>query len=316
MSKVAVSIICNTYNQEAYIEDAIQGFLMQKTDFPFEVLIHDDASTDQTARIIRKYEEKYPEIIKPIYQKENQYSQHISIVKKYQLPRASGEFIAFCEGDDYWTDEEKLKKQVDALRRHPETDICGHKARKESKEGFAGYVAPRDKNEIIPIEEIIRNGGGQYIATASLMIRRDAICQKTPMMDIISLDYVWQLQGALRGGLVYLNDEMSVYRVMSNGSWTIRMKGQTKTRNAHSDRVMNMLKAFDEYTNHRYTETVHQAIGNIEYKQLLRAGDYTALTSEKYRDIFRRKPLKHRIWVYAKCIEGRMKHSKNGQDKQ
>lgn len=115
-----VSIDCITYNHEAFISEAIESFLMQKTDFTFEILIHDDASTDQTATIIRDYEKKYPDIIKPIYQKENQYSQDVEISRQFQFPRAMGKYIAFCEGDDYWTDPYKLQKQVDFLEAHPD----------------------------------------------------------------------------------------------------------------------------------------------------------------------------------------------------
>ena len=101
---IMVSIVCNAYNQEKYISEAIESFLMQKTNFEFEVLIHDDASTDHTPDIIRSYERKYPDIIFPIYQTKNQYSQGIHITPKYQIPRARGKYIALCEGDDYWTD--------------------------------------------------------------------------------------------------------------------------------------------------------------------------------------------------------------------
>ena len=104
MIKPPISICCLTYNHEPYIEQCLEGFLMQKVDFPIEILIHDDASTDKTAEIIRKYESKYPEIIKPVYQSENQYSKGISVSRVYQFPRAQGKYIALCEGDDYWTD--------------------------------------------------------------------------------------------------------------------------------------------------------------------------------------------------------------------
>jgi len=100
-----VSICCLTYNHAPYIRDAIEGFLMQKTNFPVEILIHDDASTDGTADIIREYETRYPDIIKPIYQTENQYSKGVKISWEYQFSRARGKYIALCEGDDYWTDK-------------------------------------------------------------------------------------------------------------------------------------------------------------------------------------------------------------------
>jgi len=119
-----VSICSITYNHEPFIRECIEGFLMQKTTFPVEILLHDDASTDNTANIIREYEAKYPNIIKPIYQSENQYSQGIGISMTYQFPRAKGKYIALCEGDDYWTDPLKLQKQVDFLEANPEYSLC------------------------------------------------------------------------------------------------------------------------------------------------------------------------------------------------
>ena len=125
-NEIKVSIICNAYNHEKYIRDALDGFVMQKTNFKFEVLIHDDASTDHTADIIREYENEYPDIIKPIYSKENQYSKKDGSLSRIQYGRAKGRYIAICEGDDYWTDPLKLQKQYDAMEKHPEVDICAH----------------------------------------------------------------------------------------------------------------------------------------------------------------------------------------------
>lgn len=120
-----VSVCCITYNHESYIAQALDGFLMQRTSFPFEVLIHDDASTDNTADIIREYEKKFPKIIKPIYQKENQYSQgKRDISATWNFPRAKGKYIAMCEGDDYWIDENKLQMQVDFLENNLEYGMC------------------------------------------------------------------------------------------------------------------------------------------------------------------------------------------------
>lgn len=126
--KPEVSIICNTYNQEKYIGQALDGFLMQKTDFPFEVLVHDDASTDGTDRIIKKYAEKHPDIIFPIYETENQWSKGISISQELQYPRVRGKYIALCEGDDYWTDPQKLQKQYAAMEANPDCNMCAHGA--------------------------------------------------------------------------------------------------------------------------------------------------------------------------------------------
>ena len=119
-----VSVYCMTYNHENYIRDCLDGFLMQKTTFPFEVIVHDDASTDRTQEIIREYAEKYPDIIRPIYQKENQRRLKVSAITTYVFPEVRGKYVAICEGDDYWTDEEKLQKQIEIMDAHPECHFC------------------------------------------------------------------------------------------------------------------------------------------------------------------------------------------------
>jgi len=104
-----VSICCMTYNHEPYIRQCIEGFLIQKTSFSFEIIIHDDASSDKTADIVREYSMKYPTIIHPILQVENQFSKGVKIFQTYVQHRIKGKYIAFCEGDDYWIDPQKLE---------------------------------------------------------------------------------------------------------------------------------------------------------------------------------------------------------------
>jgi glycosyltransferase involved in cell wall biosynthesis len=130
MNNILVSICIITYNQEKYIAEALNSFLIQKTDFDFEILIHDDASTDKTPQIIKEYEEKYPNIIKPIYQTENKYSKGVSVDLAYNFPRAKGKYIAVCEGDDYWIDRNKLQIQIDYMEKHPQCALCVHAAYK------------------------------------------------------------------------------------------------------------------------------------------------------------------------------------------
>ncbi len=124
MISYLVSISCITYNHAPYIRQCLDGFLMQQCNFGFEVLIHDDASNDGTQEIIREYQQKYPDIIRPIYQSQNQWSQGVrGIMARFNFPRAQGKYIALCEGDDYWTDPLKLQKQVDFLEKHPEYSL-------------------------------------------------------------------------------------------------------------------------------------------------------------------------------------------------
>ena len=121
-----ISIVCTAYNHENFISDAIEGFLMQQTSFPYEIIIHDDASTDGTSDIIKKYEKEHPNLIRAIYQSENQYSQGIDFINSL-FRMARGKYIAICEGDDYWTDPQKLQKQVNFMTAHPECSISCHK---------------------------------------------------------------------------------------------------------------------------------------------------------------------------------------------
>lgn len=128
---IFVTILCLTYNHESYIRQCLDEFVMQQTNFRFEAIVHDDASTDSTTDIIREYAEKYPDIIKPIYETENQYSKHDGSLGRIMTAAVHGKYVAFCEGDDYWTDPLKLQKQIDFLESHPDygavyTDFDGY----------------------------------------------------------------------------------------------------------------------------------------------------------------------------------------------
>lgn len=115
-----VTVCCTTYNHESYVREAIESFLIQETEFPFEIIIHDDASTDGTAAIILEYAERYPRLIRTIIQTENQYSKAGLINPRFVFPEATGKYLALCEGDDYWTDRRKLQKQVTFLENNPD----------------------------------------------------------------------------------------------------------------------------------------------------------------------------------------------------
>ena len=121
-----VSVRCATYNHAPYIRQCLDGFVMQKTNFRFEVIVHDDASTDGTTDVVREYAERYPDIIKPMYEQTNQYSVDAKGMNERINSRLVGKYVAICEGDDYWTDPDKLQKQVDFLETHPDYSMCYH----------------------------------------------------------------------------------------------------------------------------------------------------------------------------------------------
>lgn len=265
--EMMVSIICNAYNHEPFIRDALEGFVTQKTDFPFEVLIHDDASTDHTADIIREYEKKYPDIIRPIYQTENQYSQHKSIGRIFQFPRVKGKYVALCEGDDYWIDPEKLQKQVDLLEKHADVDICAH-ASKTIDANTGEYLRSNkkaDKVKIISTEEVISGGGG-FVATASLVYRSSLLNDIPEFRKMIGIDYTTQVHGALRGGMLYLPDIMSVYRANVSNSATQGLKQNLKRKIALKDKVYKMFKQMDLDTNGKY----HRIIRKLKVENRVR----------------------------------------------
>jgi glycosyltransferase involved in cell wall biosynthesis len=222
-----VSICCITYNHENYIRDAIEGFLMQKTDFPFEIIIHDDASTDATADIIREYERKHPDVIKPIYQTENQYSKGKHAIL-FTFMAARGKYLALCEGDDYWIDPLKLQKQITEMEKHPECYISFHPAIQRWVDGsrddkMLGFYS--DKNTIVPVEEVLLTFD-IFMPTASIVLNRSVVSRIVSFFDLAKDapvgDYYIRVLGAENGGALYLSDIMSVYRYGTPGSFTER----------------------------------------------------------------------------------------------
>lgn len=254
-----VSVCCITYNHEPYIAQTLDGFLMQKTKFPFEVLVHDDASTDRTADIIREYEKKFPKIIKPIYQKENQYSQgKRSISETWNFPRAKGKYIAMCEGDDYWIDENKLHIQVDFLENNPGYGMCYTKAKqfiqkkmKFSRTKFGFYVKD--------FEDLLFNGN--RVPTLTTVFRKDLL--NSYLKEIYPQDKGWLmgdypmwLYFAHESRIKFIDKVTSVYRVLENSaSHSLNIEKQLafeksywKIRKFFSEKYLNRtIPAFDEH---------------------------------------------------------------------
>lgn len=226
-----VSISCLAYNHGKFIRDCLNGFLMQKTDFPFEVLIHDDASQDDTADIIREYESKYPDIIKPIYQTENQYSKGNSISRKIQYPRAKGKYIAICEGDDYWTDPLKLQKQVDFLESHPDYSICGggylHLFQESNtlsdSEDFVRMMKKHPDGRIVTLNDFLN----PYAFTALTVCLRREFTDKICELNLSSVDIIIFAVALEKGKGFVFPDIFGVYRKHQGGIWTgIKRKQQ------------------------------------------------------------------------------------------
>lgn len=224
-----VSISCITYNHEKYIRDAIEGFLMQKTTFPIEILIHDDASTDNTATIVREYEVKYPQLIKPIYQTENQYSKKDGTIGRIQRGRARGKYYATCEGDDYWTDPLKLQKQVEFLEENLDYSACTH-SNYISKEGVLTKSSSRIRTKSLILEDLV---WGIPFQTASLLFRKNALKLPDIFTDSLTDTTLFMLL-AERGKIFFMPETMSVYRIHDNGVWSpLNHRSKIKVREGY-----------------------------------------------------------------------------------
>ena len=228
-SQPVVSICCITYNHENYIKDALNGFLIQETDFPIEILIHDDASKDRTADIIREYEAKYPKIVKPIYQTQNQFSQGKRMNPEFNFIRAKGDYLALCEGDDYWVDSRKLQKQVHFLTSNPSyvltfTDALTFDGEKILKTNLGG--ATRD----LSAEELIVGTPIKTLTTCFKNVFKESIWPIELKNAFYGDLTIWSLLGD-HGAGKYLPDVLpSMYR-LHNESIHSSIPEKTRYRN-------------------------------------------------------------------------------------
>lgn len=287
MDEIKVSVSCLTYNHEKYIRKCLDGFVNQKTNFKFEVLIHDDASTDGTADIIREYEKKYPDIIKPIYQTENQYSKDVNIIEVYQYPRIKGKYYAVCEGDDCWVDFNKLQKQYDFLENNPDYSACVHCAIFHSVSDDKDIIIPEIAEDIdITIDDAILGGGG-LVATNSIMKKTEQLFNQPSCFEAQGFgDYQEVMYSAICGKIRCFADVMSLYNYGTEGSWTSRVWENIDKRIEVYKEEIRMLKCVDEYYEYKYHESFEKRILFDEYHINSLMGNYKQCLLKKYRFIF------------------------------
>lgn len=227
-----VTIRCTVFNHERYLRECLDGFVMQKTNFRFEAIVHDDASTDGSAAIIKEFAEKYPDIIKPILETENQYSKQDGSLGRIMDESCHGKYIAFCEGDDYWTDPLKLQKQIDFLESHPDYSLCFHNAVIHWEDGRTedSVFSNVEDREYTAVEIFEK----WTIPTASVVIRynndykewrsRAGLNKKFCYGDIICF-----LSASKCGKLYGMSDIMSIYRKQEGGAvYTYNVKRQIR----------------------------------------------------------------------------------------
>jgi len=258
MDTVQVSVVCLTYNHEKYLRKALEGIVSQKTDFAFEVIVHEDASTDRTAEILKEYAEKY-RFIRPIFQTVNQYSQGKDIESEFCYSMVEGRYVAFCEGDDYWTDENKLQTMYDYLSTHPSCTMCCHaylnvEANTEKK--IAEVHCLRQDGKLEGEKIILFSNPPQL---ASTMFPREILENQPDCFLHRGVgDYTAFLYAAAMGDVYYMDKIMACHRIMSDGSWSMRMRRDSAKRIAHFQTMIAFLEEYDSFSEQKYHCAVYK----------------------------------------------------------
>ncbi len=282
-----LTIRCRTFNHVQFIRKCLDGFVMQQTTFPFEAVVHDDASTDGTADIIREYAEKYPCIIKPILQTENQWSKRDGSIGRILNAHTKGKYVAICEGDDYWTDPLKLQKQVDFLEAHPEYSICYHKVAvvnddaSVTKGHFPDWLP--DKNATFDISDMEHRN---IIQTNSVVYRwrfHEEQQQDYMWLGILPGDWIMHLLHAAKGKIYYMPEVMGAYRHHDGGIWSVASKDDIVFYQRHGYAHALFFKNARAVTPLRFEKPLRVLLENIARVCLL---DWNPELLGKVRELF------------------------------
>ena len=306
--KIMVSVMCTAFNHEEYIRQALEGMVNQQTDFAYEILINDDKSSDGTAAIIREFEAKYPEKIRAFYQEKNLYSQGVDIYYAVFFPNARGKYVAFCEGDDYWTDPTKLQRQVDFLEAHPEYSACVHNTVLhycDAERPDVPLIANRGEQDV-EFEDILP--GMKHAWHTSSLVAKTELLANPPDYYYVACDYgfgdypygIWLRQN---GPVHYLDSCMSVYRLNSNAAaWSSGVDYATDKLVTFITGVVEMLKCFRRHVQEeKLLKLVDRYINEGMFQLLYTQGRDRELRQPPYDAILRSRPLSFRVKNLIKC---------------
>lgn len=259
---IKLSVICTAYNHERYIRECLEGFVRQQTNFSFEVIVHDDASTDRTAKIIKEYEKQYPDIFIPIYQKENTLKKGINKYQNFFKSIIRGKYVAFCEGDDYWDKPDKLQKQYESMEEHPECSICFGRTKCINEDGTPNSRVIPELRYYQALQEGVQSASelmsktilyGLPSHTSCVFIRKEVMdCELTYPRD------EGLMRKALLCGDAYFIDEyLSVRRLFSVGNWNSRLiLGGDKAIITLNKEMIEIDDYFDQFTKGRYAKEI------------------------------------------------------------
>ena len=307
-----VSVLCATFNHEDYLRQTLDSFVAQKTDFPFEVLVNDDASTDHTAEILREYADRYPDIIRPFYQDENLYSRRMNVYDLVFFPAARGKYIALCEGDDYWNDPEKLQRQTDWLDAHPDYSACVHNSIGKFSDQPDRVLFAQDGDRDIPFEQVI-NGMSHAYHTSSILARREFILNPPDYRNVAYekgyfTDYAIGVRLCLEGKVRFLDRCMSVYRIGSNPSAWSKGVGQEYSKLTRF--VSGEIAMLETLKSHELTPEQKAAVDRVilerEYELLYLQGRVEEMVKPPYDKIHRSMGTGHIVSTQLKRMFPRL----------
>lgn len=299
---VMVSVCVVTYNHGKYIGTCLDHILGQNRDFGIEVLIHDDASTDNAQEIIRSYQERYPDIIKPILRTENQYSKGITNISgAFNFPRAVGKYVALTDGDDYWCDPDKLKKQVEYMEAHPECGFTFHSAKVVTEDGplvNGELMRPYKQSRVVKSRELVDKAVGSPFA--SFLLRRK-IVEKLPdyYVDCPVGDRPLELMAAAAGDSYYFDEPMSVYRFSIGGSWTeSQMTGDyIEKQKKFSEDLWKMYRSFDKETGGRFHDAAMRAAKRNEFLTNVNVRDFDEIYKAENKEFYQELNFRDRFFI-------------------
>lgn len=324
MNNVKVSVCCITYNHGKYLRDALESFINQITNFNYEIIIHDDYSTDNTVDIINEYKKKYPDIIVPMFEIENQYSKGIkSALKTFE--KAKGKYIAICEGDDFWCDKYKLQKQFDIMEKNKKATLCFHNAvlYNRTKKTYKKYINKNDmekeyynKSEYNSGELLCIKYCGN-IPTASMFFKKECIKTLPDFYHKLNPgDMTLKLHFAGCGKALYINEIMSAYRRNVEGSSTTTWKNDKDIKSIENriDQFIKIIESYDEFSNYKYTTELQKCKKRYLLDFNLEKNEYDKIINSPDNYIYRiahddRFLLKIRI----KKILYKLRKKKNGK---
>lgn len=301
---IMVTVLCTVYNHEKYIRKCLDSLVNQKTSFPYEIIVHDDASTDASAEIIRHYAEQYDCIV-PVFQAENQYSRG-GRPGNIIFPMARGKYVAICEGDDFWTCREKLQRQVSFMESHPEYSLCVHAAYYANEDGslnhekfFRPYVVDRT----IETEEIL---AGWKFATNSMLYRKAAREDlEIPFRkECANGDFATATYLATKGKVFYFADIMSAYRETSVGSLNWVWKKDADKYVQSRREFAQMLGRIDAYTDGAYHAVIDEHIGRIDFSIAYAEGNLRK--AKEYKDGYDKLTTREKLKLYVQFYFPRM----------